>query len=60
MSMSVKQLIDSLQTMLEKGGIKEDTTVLLNTYDDCMYEVACVSHWESLYKLKLRLNKTLF
>ncbi|MEN4815439.1 hypothetical protein ABEW22_19035 [Bacillus velezensis] len=40
--MKVKQLIDSLQTMLEKGEIKEDTTVLLNTYDDCMYEVACV------------------
>ncbi|MCK6102288.1 MULTISPECIES: hypothetical protein [Bacillus amyloliquefaciens group] len=40
--MKVKQLIDSLQTMLEKGEIKEETQILLNTYDDCMYEVACV------------------
>ncbi|MFB4367327.1 hypothetical protein ABEY05_20020 [Bacillus subtilis] len=42
MSMNVKQLINSLQTMLERGQIKEDTTVLLNTYDDCMYEVTCI------------------
>lgn len=35
-------MIDSLQEMMEKGEIKEDTTVLLNTYDDCMYKVACV------------------
>ncbi|WP_179288781.1 hypothetical protein [Bacillus velezensis] len=42
MSMNVKQLIDSLQNMLDKGEIKEAATVLLNTYDDCMYEVACV------------------
>ncbi|MEN2438786.1 MULTISPECIES: hypothetical protein [Bacillus] len=42
MSMNVKQLINSLQTMLERGQIKEDTTVLLNTCDDCMYEVTGV------------------
>ncbi|UWD95705.1 hypothetical protein NX081_11405 [Bacillus velezensis] len=40
--MNVKQLIDALQVMLEKGEIKEDTKVLLNTYDDCMYEVTCI------------------
>ena len=42
MSMNIKQLINSLQTMLERSQITEETQVLLNTYDDCMYEVACV------------------
>ncbi len=40
--MKVKQLIDSLKEMMDKGQITEETQVLLNTYDDCMYEVACV------------------
>lgn len=40
--MKVKQLIDSLQEMMDKGQITEETQVLLNTYDDCMYEVSCV------------------
>ncbi|MBT9285915.1 MULTISPECIES: hypothetical protein [Bacillus] len=40
--MKVKKLIDSLQEMMDKGQITEETQVLLNTYDDCMYEVACV------------------
>ncbi|MBG9768214.1 hypothetical protein ABD75_04165 [Bacillus vallismortis] len=58
MSMNVKQLINSLQSMLERGQIKEDTTVLLNTYDDCMYEVICVEPLGDFCKLKLRSNKT--
>ncbi|WP_263117617.1 hypothetical protein [Bacillus subtilis] len=37
--MNAKQLIELLQNMLAKGTIKEETKVLLNTYDDCMYEV---------------------
>ncbi|MBN7742694.1 hypothetical protein JYA35_08825 [Bacillus velezensis] len=39
MTMKVKKLIDSLQEMMDKGQITEETQVLLNTHDDRMYQV---------------------
>ncbi|WFP05539.1 hypothetical protein [Bacillus velezensis] len=37
--LNAKQLIDALQSMIDQGEIKEEAKVLLNTYDDYMYEV---------------------
>ncbi|CDG30070.1 MULTISPECIES: hypothetical protein [Bacillus] len=54
--MKVKQLIDSLQELIDKGEITEETQVLLNTYDDCMYEVACAEPLGEFVQIEAKIK----
>ncbi|MCV3201493.1 hypothetical protein [Bacillus velezensis] len=60
--MKVKQLIDSLQEMIDKGEITEETQVLLNTYDDHdrMYQVHSAERLGEYVQIEANIKHVLY